>query len=651
MKNQPFGRHLYKLSLPLVISTLSSALSYAEEDFDYFASLSLEELGKLNVKTASRFDQPIADAQSVISVIHREQLLAFGANNVREALQYLPGFVPVSDATFGRRGVAMRGDTDVLGEHNLLLLDGKPYRLASTGVSANRAIFESFPLDAIERIELIRGPGSVLYGSNAVSSVINIITRKEQVNQLSTTVQIGSFSSEKLSAHASYNTEQLHSHITVQHVDSDGWRAQYNTGVTDFDFNYLNEQLALQGEVSAGGLSFRTMLINYNSNEPLAPQFIQNNEVEAKHRYYALDYENILSNDWQLSAHLSYTDAEDNSIRASDEVLYTEVTAKRQMKKLEVIVGGSIEDAEVETGDNSVSGYERQRFSIYGQTSYEWNDSVRTFVGAQWNKVDGGDSKAVPRAGIVYKMAHRSGLKLLYSEAFRSPTAGETDAFIPPFFFGNSDVEPETVKTIDLQWYQYEADNHFTATAFYSRYSDLIRITEVTFLPGFPPAVDVPGTVVQSEDRKTRGLELEYERQLSGAGNIIASATWQENEDGDGNNDDSLAPRWTLKTGYEHRFANTVSVAIFNNHISSFKGGRMPANNPTPDSYDLLSLNIRIPLKRWLGDSGIKGSEFSIYGYNLLDEEIWQPELVVSAPNTIPVSEGRAAFASIKLNW
>lgn len=652
MKNEPFSIPLRKLSLPLVIGTLASPLSYAaEQNFDYFASLSLEELGKLNVKTASRFDQPISDAQSVISVIHREQLLAFGANNVREALQYLPGFVPVSDASFGRRGVAMRGDTDILGEHNLLLLDGKPYRLASTGVHANRAIFESFPLDAVERIELIRGPGSVLYGSNAVSSVINIITRKEQDNQLSATAQMGSFSTQKLSLHAAHNTEQLHSHITVQHIDADGWRAQYNTGASDFDFNYLNEQLALQGEISIGGLSFRTMLINYNSNEPLAPQFIQNNEVEAKHRYYAVDYENTLGNDWQLSAHVSYTDAEDNTAQASDEVLYTEATAKKQMKRLEVIIGGSIEDAEVETGDNSVTGYERQRFSIYGQTSYEWSDTVRTFLGAQWNKVDGGDSKAVPRGGIVYKLADNSGLKLLYSEAFRSPTAGETDVSIPPFFFGNSDIEPETVKTIDLQWYRYETDNHFTATAFYSRYSDLIRITEVTFLSVIPPVVDVPGTVVQSADRKTRGLEFEYERQIASAGNIIASATWQENEDGDGNNDDSLAPRWTLKTGYEHHFANTVSVAVFNNHISSFKGGTMLANNPAPDSYDLLSLNIRIPLNRWLGDTGIKGSEFSVYGYNLLDEEIWQPELVVSAPNTIPVSEGRAAFVSIKLNW
>lgn len=647
MKKQPCGAPLRKLIIPLMLCSLSSP-GYANENFDYFAGLSLEELGKLNVKTASRFDQPIADAQSVISVIHREQLLAFGAKNVAEALQYLPGFVPISDITYGRRGIAMRGDTDILGEHNLLLLDGKPYRLASTGVHANQAIFDSFPLDAIERIELIRGPGSVLYGSNAVSSVINIITRKEQSNQLSTTVQMGSFSTRKLSIHAAHNSEQLHSHITVQHVDTDGWRAQYNTGVMDFDFNYFNDQLALQAEVSAGGLSFRTMLINYNNNEPRAPLFIDNDEVKAQHRYYAVDYEGTLNNQWQLSAHLSHTDAVDSFARARDEVTYTEATVKKQLEKLEIIIGGSAEDATLKTSNNSINDYERQRFSVYGQTSYQWNDTIRAFLGAQWNKVDGRNSKTVPRGGIVYKSTDHSGLKLLYSEAFRSPTASETDAFVPPFFFGNDQIESETVKTVDLQWYHYQADNHFTATAFYSRYSDLIRITEVTFLPGMPPVVDEPGTVVQSGDRKTRGLEFEYERQLMDTGNIIASATWQQNEDREGNTDESLAPRWTLKTGYEHRFANTVSVALFNTHISSFKGGRMPANNPAPDSYDLLSLNIRVPLEHW---SGIKSSELSIYGYNLLDEEIWQPELVVSAPNTIPVSEGRSAFVSIKLNW
>ena len=130
------------------------------------------------VTTASGFQQKIEDAAATISVVSREQLEDKAYRDVTDALKDVPGVVVTGGGSSS--DISIRGMDP---KYTMILVDGK--RVASRETrpnSDNSGIEQGWlpPLTAIDRIEVVRGPMSSLYGSDAMGGVINIITRKAQ---------------------------------------------------------------------------------------------------------------------------------------------------------------------------------------------------------------------------------------------------------------------------------------------------------------------------------------------------------------------------------------------------------------------------------------------------------------------------------------
>lgn len=127
-----------------------------------------------NVVTPGRAEQPAAQTGAAISVVTGEQLRLSGVQNVGEALRTLPGVDVVRTGPLGgQSSVFLRGANS---QHTLVLLDGVPLNDPS---GPSRAFdFSTLGVDNIERIEVLRGPQSLLYGTNAMGGVVNIITKK-----------------------------------------------------------------------------------------------------------------------------------------------------------------------------------------------------------------------------------------------------------------------------------------------------------------------------------------------------------------------------------------------------------------------------------------------------------------------------------------
>lgn len=128
------------------------------------------------VVTASGFSQHIKDAPASISVINREQLQSKSYRDVTDALRDVPGVVVTGGGSSS--DISIRG---MAAKYTLLLVDGKRQDSRGTRPNSDNAGIEQGwlpPLAAIERIEVVRGPMSSLYGSDAMGGVINIITRK-----------------------------------------------------------------------------------------------------------------------------------------------------------------------------------------------------------------------------------------------------------------------------------------------------------------------------------------------------------------------------------------------------------------------------------------------------------------------------------------
>ena len=147
-------------------------------------SMDLESLLSTKVITASKFSENMADAPGVISVISQDELRRFGGTTLQEVLERVAGLSLASAYFTDRSLIAARGDqTKINGGHILFLINGRPTREVLEGGLISD-LLEAFPVNALEKIEVIKGPGSVLYGSNAFSAVINLITKKSEGNGL-----------------------------------------------------------------------------------------------------------------------------------------------------------------------------------------------------------------------------------------------------------------------------------------------------------------------------------------------------------------------------------------------------------------------------------------------------------------------------------
>ena len=160
--------------LPVAALLLFASASFAAESKDAAVS----EVERVEV-TGSRLAEEITDVPAPAYVVTREEIEQSGARSTQEVLGRIPG-VSVLHNSAGMaqaKGAAIRG----LNEGVLLLVDGIPFMGANHGVGADLGSpfdLRTVPLESVERIELVKGASSAIYGSNAAAGVINIITRK-----------------------------------------------------------------------------------------------------------------------------------------------------------------------------------------------------------------------------------------------------------------------------------------------------------------------------------------------------------------------------------------------------------------------------------------------------------------------------------------
>jgi iron complex outermembrane receptor protein len=141
---------------------------------------SLEQLMNLKITSVSRREEKFSRTPAAILVITQEDIKRSGATSVPGLLRMVPG-VDVARIMGDRWAISIRGFNDVYSSKLLVLIDGRTvYTPGFSGVYWNQL---DVPLDDIERIEVIRGPGGTAWGANAVNGVINIITKNSKETQ------------------------------------------------------------------------------------------------------------------------------------------------------------------------------------------------------------------------------------------------------------------------------------------------------------------------------------------------------------------------------------------------------------------------------------------------------------------------------------
>jgi outer membrane receptor protein involved in Fe transport len=163
-------KHKVTLAILAMLKALSASAD-GDAKLDHFLSLSLVELMAQDVTISSDSRQPLAKAPGVVSLITAEDIKATGATNLEDVLKSVPG-IHIRQSQFADRPlIQFRGAN---ANQTLLMVDGSPMKDLVWGFGI---YFQRIPVNMIERIEIIRGPGSALYGADASAGVINIITK------------------------------------------------------------------------------------------------------------------------------------------------------------------------------------------------------------------------------------------------------------------------------------------------------------------------------------------------------------------------------------------------------------------------------------------------------------------------------------------
>ncbi|MDJ0879325.1 MAG: TonB-dependent receptor [Halieaceae bacterium] len=154
--------------------------THAQESADSLFDLSLEELLNVEVTGASRKSQKLSETAAAAFVITAKDIRRSGALTIPEALRMVPG-LHVGQIDGNNYAVSARGSNDRFARKMLVMIDGRTlYTPAYSGVYWD---LHEIPMDDIERIEVVRGPGSALWGINAVNGVINVVTRHADDSQ------------------------------------------------------------------------------------------------------------------------------------------------------------------------------------------------------------------------------------------------------------------------------------------------------------------------------------------------------------------------------------------------------------------------------------------------------------------------------------
>ncbi|OIO71257.1 MAG: hypothetical protein AUJ57_07305 [Zetaproteobacteria bacterium CG1_02_53_45] len=156
--------------------------AYAEEfaQADALLDMDMQQLMNVTVTSAGKRHEKYYSTAAAVYVISNDDIRRSGAMSIPEALRLAPG-VEVQQPNANQFAVSIRGHNDTLSDKLLVLMDGRA--LYSPTFSGVWWLVQNYPLEDIERIEVIRGPAGAVWGSNAVNGVINIITRHTRKTQ------------------------------------------------------------------------------------------------------------------------------------------------------------------------------------------------------------------------------------------------------------------------------------------------------------------------------------------------------------------------------------------------------------------------------------------------------------------------------------
>lgn len=543
----------------LVHLAVSAPGAWAQSRSEEVAELDLESLLAVRVQAAASIPQPVSQAPAAITVVGAEEIRAYGYRTLGQLLAAQRGFNLFSDRMYDYVGV--RGFSR-LGDYNsrlLLMLDG--LRLNDNIYDQALLGTESLiDLELAERVEIMRGPSSSLYGGNALFGVVNVVTRRPGGAGGEAALSAGSHDTGRLRASVD---RRWHNGAALM-LAASGWRRRGpaldlpelagpgqsgHTLGTDFDrggrvfARFEFEGLSLTAAASRRDKGNPATLYGALFDSP------ENHWIDEQ-GLLDLRYAAALGtrSEWNVrlfDGHYDYTGDSvyvvpypaRNRDQASGRWAGAELKLVGREWAGHTLVAGLavVRDRRQQQSNEDVDPPQLwlmdrrsgSRRGLFVQDEWIVADGVNLTLGARHDRIEGYGGELSPRIALVAQTDPYNTWKIIYAGAFRPPNAYERYYAFPAQQAANPNLAPERIRTLEALWERrLRHDWKLTTAAYLYRARNLITLgADVTGLARFENRGAALG----------RGVELELERQFRAGAHLRASLGWQRaKEDGEG---------------------------------------------------------------------------------------------------------------------
>ncbi|WP_075590489.1 TonB-dependent receptor plug domain-containing protein [Labilibacter marinus] len=663
--------------MALLFSTITLQAQDVVQDsisFQDLLTMNLDDLLNVRASIASKTEQSIEEAPSVVSVITHAEIKAMGARELADVLQLVPGFET-------HKNVSVTNLTGVRGLKDprfackiLLLLDGRP--INDVFYSSYSAYSYLFDMENIERIEIIRGPGSAMYGRNAFSGVINIISKTgNEESGISVECGSGNYNTSIQRVAIGNKNKKINFHVAGSYIRTDGsdaidpntnqrWTSEANNGTInasveykDFSFNarYLsanvgNWQNGMELYKSAADymlayknalsdkVKVRAQIYGLNSRHIEDIQLQEPGEVSPLGLYVTPSFnEYLYGAQFEMGVHFS--EKHNSSIGMQAEAFgVTNAIIKSNflpVDEMSVYEGrGHYNQILFEDGWVVNDGKDYTNWALYGQHIWKPINRLALTLGARLDHESEIGLVFNPRFGLVWDVFPKATFKMMYGSAYRSPNASQQYQ-TQGFAMGNPDLRPEKIKTFESAFIYSWPKMTTQVNVFHNFVEDMIYAS-MYITP------DVSQTPANRNMGKNVATGIEFENKVFFGERIYSflnyAYTVSKNTDTFGDDSEitydhvDVAPH-KFNAGVNVAFMknfNLNSTLMYRSKMKKFfnldeQGNHVDVSTDPIGNYAIVNATFR-----YIGTGLLKGFDTGVSVYNLFNTKYYAQEAFVA---------------------
>ena len=599
-----------------------------------------------SVFSASKYEQKVTEAPARINIVTAKEIEAYGYQTLADILRSVPGFYTTYDRNYfytGVRGFGIPGDYDT---RILTLVDGhRQNENIYDSNSTNRGFVVD--VDLIERVEIVRGPASSLYGSSAFFGVVNVITKSGRDIQ-GTEVSAAGGSFESYQGRISYGdkfSNGLEMLLSGTYYESAG---QHELYYPEFDDPATNNGIAVDADdqrapnlfakLSLGGFTLTGVYAEVEKGIPTASYETVFNTTRTRtteeRSYLDLSYQGLLDSGADISGRIfydyyaykgdylyDYSDAGDLSDLQNfvdeahgswwgGEAQISQTLFEHHRFTLGAEYRNSIKEEQEEYDAFEVyldSHTDNYIVGIYLQDEYRIKDNLILNLGVRYDKFDNVGSTTNPRAALIWSPLEATTLKLIYGSAFRAPNPYELY-----FHDGNlTQKAPDSLESENIDTYEFILEQrlnnslNLVASVYRNEIENLITLDT-------DPADDLLVFVNQGDATAT-GAELELYGSWSDGWSGAVSYTYQDAENALG--------EWLVNSPRNMAKLNVIAPLL--SKLSAglevqYQSERKTITGNETDSFVVTNLTL-------FSQDSIDGLQVSLSVYNLFDKTYSNP--------------------------